>query len=597
MPDTEIPVIQDGYVGYAGGVHAASTNPREMGENQCSLLVNSTVRGGFLGCRDGYAHLDLEFSSGYDRDIFERGVFQGEERYSSGTRDVVAYVISGHLFTVDPERLKVTRHSVPGKRQPLSKTAPFAFMRERDGYLVVQDGVNRPVILEGSTARKASLEDSEVPIGTIMADGWGRLALVGIDRRRISFSDHELDPESSSLKFTEQNEYYLAARYFQPPRRLGQIMAAEFIPFVDAPAGFGPLIVFGTNAAVTYDVSYPRVDGGWVKNNIERLTLLNIGACSHRATVAADNDLIFRDQFGRIRTLSQTVREQEARKSAQRVQRFDREVSPWIAREDPQLRQWLDAASYGDRYLFTALPELVGAAGHVVPRGTLAYNLDTLANLRGTEEPAWDGLWTGLGYQAMTAALFNGAPRLFILSMDRDGRRRVYEQRRGQTHDVVDGQSKAIERQVCTRWLDFKAPMLLKRLRQAVLRMSDIQGKISIEGYVRRTESENWVPWFSHRHGADACLKFDPACGCQPLAADATTIERLVLPALPVAQESFYRMQVMLVITGWGELCEFVLDATPTGQDSMTQSTRCGSVETAATHDLTPWDDLRYSVT
>lgn len=595
----ETPVLRDGYVAYTGGVNAAATNPRELAENQVALSVNNTVRGGWLACRDGFAFVDLIFASGSDRAAFEGGRFQGETYYSGGPEPVIVYAIGGSLFSVDPNSRKVARHAVGGKRQPLSSKVDHVFLVERDGWLIAQDGVNRPVLLNGTTARRSKVDQSEVSIGTLMADGWGRLALANIDRSRLYFSDHELDPNSDSLKFTEQNDYYLAARYFQPPRRLGKLMALAFIPFVDAPAGFGPLIAFGERAACTYDVSYPRVDGGWVSNNIERMTLLNVGACSHRCTIATDNDLIFRDQHGRLRTLSQTVREQEGRKNAQRIRRFDREVSPWIERETPTLRAWLDAAEHDDRFLFSALPSTVllpSGAKDVVAGGLLAYNLDTLSNLRGAEEPAWDGLWTGPRPQAITSGIFGGEPQLFVLSLDADGVRRLYRQAPGQTFDTTAGSvAKPIERQIQTRWFDFKAPFVAKRLTSALMRIGDIRGPLKIVGMVRTLEDTVWVPWFEHHGGTCQSLTF-AGLGCAPIETGAGEEPYLALPAVPDAYSRFYRLQVLLIVTGWCELREFVLEASPIGQDGVQSNVVCTPPATLPSPLPDCFNELSYSL-
>jgi len=598
MPE-ETPVLRDGYVAYTGGVNAAATNPRELGENQVASAVNCTVRGGWLACRDGFSMLDLVFASGSDRATFEGGRFQGEAYYSGGPEPVMVLAIGGSLFSVNPASKTVTRHAVGGRRQPLSSTVDHVFLVERDGYLIAQDGVNRPVILQGTTARRSKIDQSEVSIGTLMADGWGRLALSNIERSRLYFSDHELDPGSSSLKFTEQNDYYLAARYFQPPKRIGRLIALAFIPFVDAPAGFGPMIAFGERASCTYDLSYPRIDGGWVNNNIERMTLLNVGACSHRCTIATDNDLIFRDQYGRLRTLSQTVREQEGRKNAQRIRRFDREVSPWIERETAVLRAWLDATEHNDRFLFTALPRVLtlpSGVRDVAASGMLAYNLDTLSNLRGAEEPAWDGLWTGPRPQAVTSGIFGGEPRLFVVSLDGDGIRRIYQQVPGQPHDVTAGAAvKPVERQVVTRWFDFKAPFVVKRLTSALVRVGDIRGPLTIRGFVRTLDGAQWMPWFEHHGGTCRSLTFDGP-NCAPVESGPAEEPYLALPAIPDKQSRFYRLQVLLVITGWCELREFVLEASPTVQDGAQSNLVCTPPETLPTPEPDCHNDLSYSL-
>ena len=604
MPEAQKPqLLQDGYTSYSGGCHAAATNPRELAENQLAHIVNGTVRGGFLTPRDGYAQIQIKFSSAEDRKVFETGRFQGEEFYGETSR--IVYVIDGRIFSVDPVSGKAARHAASGQKQPLSAAEPFAWLEERDGYVVCSDGVNRTVILDRFAARRCEPLESEIPACTVMADGWGRLMIVNPGRNRVYFSDHELDPESESHLFTEQTDYYLAAEYFQPPRKIGAIMAAEFIPVVDAPLGLGPLLVVGKRGAVTYDVSIPRVDGGWIKNQIERLTLLNIGTCGHRTVMAVDNDVIFRDQHGRLRTLSQTIRDQEQRKNAQRVRRFDREVSPWIKRETAWLRQWSDVSAFDDRYLFTVLADstiLPGGRRDVWHRGVLAFNLDVLGNVRGAEEPVWDGLLTGLRVQAITSGSFGDVPRLYLLSRDSDGIRRLYEQRPGLTHDLARSpgssklQRKRIEWQAGYRWFDFKSPFLLKKLVTANLRIGNIKGTLEIEAFVRR-DAGPWLPWWQHCERTAECIRFGlDECGhCGFSEQEAGEQERVVLPSLLPSIETFFRLQIMLRITGWCELRELLLEASPEAVASRSTSVAACPKEPYQ-KDADVWQDLTYDV-
>lgn len=595
MPNAQPQPISDGYVSFVGGCHAAARNPREMAETQLSHLVNATVRGGYLRPRDGFTEVPLNFDTADSRRVFHFGRFQGEGYYSEIGR--IIYVVGGRIFSLDPISGEVTGHAAGGSAQPLSAAEEFAFLVERDGYMVIQDGVNRAVILEKFTARRADPGSGEIPTGKVMADGWGRLMVSSPEQDRLYFSDHEIDPESKSWLFTEQSDYYLAARYFQPSKRLGPVMAAEFVPFVDAPEGLGPLLVLGKRASVTYDVSLPRIDGGWVKVNIERLALLNIGTCGHRCVMAVDNDVIFRDQYGRLRTLSQTIREQDQRKNAQRVRRFDREVSPWLKRETAWLRRWADVATFDDRYLFTALPDstvLANGVRDVWHHGVLAFNLDVLANLRGVEDPTWDGLLTGIRVQAITSGIFDDEPRLFMVSRDSDECRRVYEQREGLKYDVAAGKARSIEWQVGTKWFDFKSPFILKTLDTANLRLGEIAGRLKFEAFVRVTEGE-WIPWFTHHAGACSELRMGYGqCECEISEALPQEQDRMILPSLPF-QTAFYRIQFMFRITGWCEMREFLVEAVPFLSASTTTDIGCEPAPLKR-KDAPCWNDLTYDV-
>ena len=49
------------------------------------------------------------------------------------------------------------------------------FFTQAENFLIVQDGINAALIIEGTTGRNADPDENEVVTGTIMSYGHGRL--------------------------------------------------------------------------------------------------------------------------------------------------------------------------------------------------------------------------------------------------------------------------------------------------------------------------------------------------------------------------------------------------------------------------------------
>jgi hypothetical protein len=112
-------------------------------------------------------------------------------------------------------------------------------------------------LYDGQKVRRAksSNEDTdkvEVPVGTIMAYGMGRLTVV-INERDIAFGDlfgsHALDDAGDSLiLFTERN--FLTGGFDAAiPFEQGVVTGAEFFPQLDTSTGNGQLMVFAEHGA------------------------------------------------------------------------------------------------------------------------------------------------------------------------------------------------------------------------------------------------------------------------------------------------------------------------------------------------------------
>jgi hypothetical protein len=611
MPDAREGRIQpEMYLSYSGGVNAFAFNHREMGRDSLRHLVNGTVRNGWVQTRPHFECIVPTYESAEDKTVFETGKIQGSAYYRFGTETIMIYAIDGNLFSFDPIRKRVLNLN-PESGRPFSKFADFVYFSTRAGYLVSGDGVSPQVITEGYASRLAvsASPNNEVPTGLMMADDWGRLAIVDPDRRRIRFSNHELDPDPAykPLGFDEATDYYLNAAYFQVPDHIGRIVWIGFMPWLDTDTGAGPLAVLGERGMRYYDVSIDR--GQWSTQDISGTMLPNIGGLSHRAQVARADTLIFSDQNGRIRNLKNARRDEQTLA----VKRFDRKVYPYYERESRDLRRFRLAAEWNERVLVAVEPESVWIRDgennspsryNVRHRGLVVYNgeVTELSDERNLD--IWDGLWTGIYPATLDTGSFglSGAVMpedlCIALSVDPDGINRPYVIREDGAgrYDIAPRNSdgdlgrKQIEMQIITRPLDFSArdtdySFELKKLDRGVIRIGERYGQTDLTGYVQSDQDYLSREWFSHKTNADHDLAFvtNSAGVCEVQDGRPGHDPKLKLPADQKAGkdpahctslQAFYKASIRLVVTGWARIEEMMFDAVKQ-TDPDTFNTQC----------------------
>jgi len=621
MPDQRVnPLQPESYLAYTGGMNAFASNHRELGPDTLRHLVNGTVRGGWVETRPHFECMIPVFVDEADKVIWETGKIQGSGYYRFGSDAVMVYAIDGNLLAFDPISKKVTNINPP-TGAPFSKYADFVYFSTRSGHLISGDGLGRQVITFGYESRfsKSGDPNNEVPISLMMADDWGRLAVVDPDRKRIRFSNHELDPDPtySPLAFDETFDYYKGSRFFQVPDHVGKIVWIGFLPWLDTDTGTGPLCVMGERATRYYDVSIDRTQ--WAVQDISGTMLPNIGGLSHRAQVVRADTLIFSDQHGRIRNLK-NARQDESTLS---VKRFDRAVFPYFEKEPKDLRKFRIAAEWNERVIIGVQPESRWIREGGIPdrynvrhRGMVVWNGEISEMQDERDLAVWDGLWTGIYPATLDTGQFGVSGTVIstelciALSVDADGINRPYVIREDGAgrYDIAprdNGQlaRKRIELQMTTRPLDFSSrdgdySLLLKRLDQGVIRIGERYGKTRMQGYVQ--SDQDWLegPWFDHNTNADHDLKFGTVsrtekAECGKEVTTETCELRIGRPhhdpkiRLPhdyregqdpihcTRLTSFYKASVRLVVTGWARIEEFMFSAKKETEENTANHSPC----------------------
>ena len=166
----------DGFAAMTKGMHSG-LDPRLLDSNgQFAYGVNVTTRGGTVGTRPAFAHLGKVGD----------GLFQGAATYSLDESDHIVFCVSGRVVVRNGTTGALTE--IAGRT--MSATADRVFMTQVYRWMVVQDGVSRPIVVEESggefslVARDAVLDpESQAPRicvvpGTIGAYAHGRYHFV-----------------------------------------------------------------------------------------------------------------------------------------------------------------------------------------------------------------------------------------------------------------------------------------------------------------------------------------------------------------------------------------------------------------------------------
>jgi len=514
----------DGWRTFSGGMRMADGARSAIGPDQAEILVNATVRRGRVEPRPAIHVEPLAFRGRRAQAIFERGQFQAAAFYDSPAGPRLVIVSDGHILSFDPES-KLMRLISPNNRQVFPKLNRQAWLCQRSRWMVAQCGGSPPAIIEGDRVRIETDAYNGVPAGAMMADGWNRLVVVAADRRRIFLSDHEYDPTTNPLRFTDDATYFKNARYFEMPRALGEVRAVTFAPSFNNQDDWGPLLVFGANGTRAFQLQVPREN--WVDQDIAATVLPSIGGIAQGAQVARGNDLVFSDDRGRIQTFKAAI----TGRDDVRLRPADQAVWPLYRSEDSRLRAHRSAVRFDDRIITTIWPESVSLANGRRPvrhRGMVVMEEDHLS-----ERPfVWAGLWTGI----FPVSLVTGAGCCWAISLDPDGVPRIHRNSTQAGPDLMP-EPRRVPWWLVPRWTDHGNPFALKNVASAAIDLDRARGRVSIQGWWQ-TAGDQPRQWFTHEQASPDCLAFRD-CGIIAEVADAGA-PRFNLPAPPLDRAAHF---------------------------------------------------------
>jgi len=506
----------DGFSSLAAGVDCGR-NPSLIDEIQCATADNMVFRGGVPTTRPAFAACSISFSDvgvHYDSqgffvglsgpeglDTFYQGLFQGAGYYSpgGGKPECIMMTAGGRLFKLTPQfgikfgevtDLDVQEIALDKLNFPTNNRAYFV---QADRFCVIQDGQSKPIIYDGVVARRA--KDDEVPVGTIMAYGMGRLIVVVNDFREIEFSDlygsgiDANDPGAAVLKFTETtflNEGGTASIAFS----LGKLSGMHFLPQQDSSVGDGELLAFSEGGITSFQLAIPRDQ--WKQSAFQRVLLYNTGARGWRSIVSVVEDVWFRSDDG-----WRSYRQARAEATSWAHLPISTNVRIWT---DNDTTEWLDygsAINFDNRLICTCTPQ--PNEWRVFHNGLLSLDFDVLSTFGQATKPAWDGHWTQLRTQQLIEGSFGGVHRAYSLGLSLTN-----DPLAGRPNFVVseitkdgirDGGDTPIPWEIVAKSLNFQSPFNEKELFGADLWIDDVQDPLTISLEYRPDQHPIWTAW------------------------------------------------------------------------------------------------------
>ena len=439
--------IYDGHTFLFG--QDTDTDPSALRPNISAKAVNRAFRGGRNQTRPPFLDFPCDFAEDSEvyREVFLNGNFQGWSVYRKkkpGRETGIVVSVAGRIFfmVLVNERFLV-RYIFGGNNPYLMHT----WFCQGEEWEYVQNGEDLPIFWDGfspSSARRAIPEESEMPVGTIMAYAHGRI-FVSNAFDQVAASDimygNGLTNSGKTQKFTE-NEYWTEGGYFGMPTDLGHITGMFVLPRQRANLnGQGELVILNEEGASSIEASIPRSQ--WKNTQIQQVTMAGRGPIAPATVIAVNNDCWFRSDDGLA-----SYRLKQSEQDGFSLTKLSRQVNEWMSNDTEWLKPFASSIYFDNRIITTVSPEMSQPisseyGNHRYHLGMVVLDLDKASDVQGDSSFNWDGLWTGI----RPCGLIKMGQRAFAFSHDCDGQNRIYEITRNGGNDRFEGKN------VQTQWL------------------------------------------------------------------------------------------------------------------------------------------------
>jgi hypothetical protein len=461
--------------------------------------------------------------------------------YALSTANRLVYVIAGHVYGVRTDTMELIDYSSQAGVGELDPDVERCYFCTADRYMIIQDGINIPIIIEDAVARRAVQthdatqtvagvydhpETWEVPIGTIMAYGQGRLFVVpkvlgnGLDGRRFFYAGDIIlatDP-STVLRFTETT-YLSGGGAFGLPADMGFITGMAFLRNAGTGSGQGALCVFAEKGVSSFDVWKPRANvsdaygnlqqPGWQDVDISHVLFMDSGMVSPFSIIPVNNDLYFRGVDG-IRSINFTVAE-TTQGVMMRNTPISQEVWPILRYDFHNDLHAVQMAYVGNRMFCLSVPDR--DATEPAYKAMVVMDANAQATLAAQASlPIWDGAWSGLTILGLAVARHADHERdaLYLFSRNTDGTLALYML---EDDGYRAGQSDSIQCRVYSRGYTFGEMLDRKVFQYMKLDLSAMQGTVVVRGYYRPCGFPYWARM--QRPSDDAITFSIPSGGAQ----------------------------------------------------------------------------------
>ena len=494
--------LVDGISSLEGGMDSGRS-PSMIGKNQVAYAQNVTFRGGFARTRAGFKRIKL--ASGSATTAMEDAKFQGAHYYqhSNGSGSIIV-VAGGNTYKISPPT-SGAEWSVTDITNSItmSSTVSRVHFLQAENHLIIQDGANLPLLWDGSTVSRSNATTNQVPVGTAMAYGNGR---IWVAQGRSFVAGDILGGASTILQFTE-NDRLANGGSFTVPVGTSDITSMEFIAAPNTALGHGELIIFTADAVTSVSVPADRNDWFALNDPIQRVVLINNGATGDHSVEHVSGDLYFRSRDG-LRSLVMAVRDQEQYGNTP----ISREMNRILKYDSPAYFSEVSGVLFNNRYICTAIPKFDNSRG-VAYSGLVVLDFDLMSGLKGKLPLAYDGFWSldvtrnstdyTLQFAQLVKGNFSGTERCFGLVRNESLDTELWELTLDgdSIFDVdLDGSGNAVNNkitsQVETPSFDFDQPAAAKELESADLWVDELTGgTVQFHTDFHPDQYPCWVSW------------------------------------------------------------------------------------------------------
>jgi hypothetical protein len=504
--------IITGFDTAAGGMNNLFS-PELIGSANYAKAVNVFTWGGKVKTRPGYTKLSL-IGDATVISNFETMPWQGGAIYRHIGNDYLIAAAGGRLFLINLNTRGISQYAV--MMDPYADRMWFCAANK---YMIVQDGVSRPAIIQGSQISQSNTDSEtddagailyKLPVGRAMVYGHGRI-FVQVSDRLFLAGDILLQWAPESIFGFEETTYYAGGGALSIPAELGNITALIMRQNVLSGTGTGALLVFCENGVSAFNISALR--STWATIDISQVLFTNAGAVGQSAVVPVNNDIIFRG-FDGIRSLTQSASNISGG-SVLRNMPFSEGIEGIMSEDTPWMLKDASIALMDNRLYCTTGGEMNYVAD--TSRGRIAnqtvFNGIVTCDLRSPNGAVWESILTGLKTFKVMAAHRHGREKLLIAAWDEETEKNaIYI-----LDDAVCGQDGTkktpIKSRLYTRSYDFSTSdvargALEKRFVHADFDLKDARRNVRITLYARAGGQAAWVK----------CGEFELAAGMDMLA-------------------------------------------------------------------------------
>lgn len=490
-------VLRDGLSLITKGVNSGMA-PVTLGRDELAWAVNATFRNGFATSRPGIQRRLLSFLTLAERNHFQDNIFEGAIFFQR-TNQLVA-MIGGRLFSIDARTYQVLDVST----SDLNPTNRYrGWLCEAESYIIAQDGQSAPWIYDGATTRRSDTfgiyGKREVPVGTAMCYGNGRLTVALPSGQQFVVGDLVSEDPATVIQFTE-NDIINEGGFFSIPINSGPITAIRPIAQIDTSTGQGPIQILTTGAVFSLNAPTDRTQWKNATFPIQTTSLVQSGALSDRATVNVNGDIWSR-AFDGIRSFIVARREF----SYQWVNApMSQELTRITSRDDVNQLSFGSAAVFDNRLLMTVQPYKVWGHG-VCHRALAVIDFAPIAYLSDKTPPAWEGIWTGLNVLQIVPANYQGIERCFVFALSSSNTIQLWELTKNAIADNNGTSDVPIEWSIETGAYTFpRAPGTESVPAQEQVSLDggrvfvdEIQGTVSFSAFYHMDQDPCWRDWWN----------------------------------------------------------------------------------------------------